>query len=315
MENQFNKQPEIKKEIISQISLNNFINDIQEYDKQHSSGSWLGKGLIGMIMKKMDGENEEGSGLQKLQEDIQKNLTPNDIYDRHAKVLNKLGIDIESPNKNIDIDENETYAIGELSINITDKDLYLNFLKTLDGQNLPKETEELLSMMSKKFVRQVQEEYLLDSADDRLLELLSGLRNIIAEYDRIGLAENTSNLKDYLEYLNTGYLKEYISAKNHKLFEPIGEGFNLSTYQIDASYDYYINAWKGNFFDELEKIKKNPEATDFYNKVLEYGKACISFAKEDIKRIKEKYKDVNPTYVENIERAVNETQAKIETIK
>ena len=275
----------------------------------------MGRALAGTIMKDISDPNNPDSGLQKLHEDIQKNLTPKDIYERHSETLRKLGIDIESPNKEGDIDENETYAAGEVSINLTDKDLYLKYLKTLHKDNLQEETKELLKMMSEKFVRQVQQEYSLDSADDRLLELLSGLKNIVAEYERAGMNEEVSGLKEYQEYMNSGYLREYISARNHRMFEPIGTGFNLSTFQRDASYDYYTGAWQSNFFDQLEKIKQNPKAEDFYKKVLEYGKACLDFAEKDIEEIRSRYSGSHPEYVSNVEKAIKDTRTKFESIK
>lgn len=312
MENELNKQPEGKKEIISQGELNNFIYDLRRYDKQHSSGTWLGRMISATVMQHLGNENDDG--LQKIQDGINNNLTIDDIYSRHSGVLNKIGIDIESPDKDGTFAESETYASGELSINLSDKDLYLVFLRTLDSSNLSQETKELLEMIAKKLVRQVKEEYSLESLDDRLLELLAGLKDIVLEYERIGLVKEVSSLKQYQEYINTGFLKEYISAKNHKIFEPIGSGFNLSTFQRDSSYENYINYWQADFFSILEKIKKNPKATDFYSKVLDYGRACLDFAEEDVKQMRKKYKNPDSSYVDDIEMAIKDTRAKFESI-
>jgi len=306
---------ESRPEIISQDSLSDFIHDVKEYDRQHNAGTWAGRSLAGILMVELGLKSGESGGLQRLDEDIHKNLIPKDIYERHVALLHKIGIDIESSNKSCDIDEKEIYAVGELSINLLDKNLYLEFLKTLDKTKLNIETRELLAIMAQKLVRQVQEVYSLDSADERLLELFSGLREIILEYERIGLSEEVSNLKEYQGYLKTGYLKEYISAKNHQIFKSIGEGFNLSTFQRDSTYEYYINRWQGDFFDELEKIKQNLKAKDFYAKVLEYGKACIEFAEKDLARLREKYKDSDSYNVDNIELAIKDTRTKIDALE
>lgn len=310
----FDRQSEIKTENIDQESLNNFLDDIKKYDEQHSLGNWLGKNLAKKFIKKFEFKykvlNEQN---QPENNKINKNITIKDIYKKNNTVLNKLGINIEIPKKEeLDSDDEES-VVGELFTNLTDKNLYINFLKTLDAQKLTKETKELLGILSKKFARQIREEYSLNKADDEFLELVSGLKDIISEYERIGLSEEITDLKEYQKYINSGYLKEYISARNHKIFEPIGSGFNLSTFQKDSSYEHYIKAWDEDFFDELENIEKNNKAKDFYNEVLKYGKDCIQFAEKDLEEMKKKYN--NPKYIEDMERAIKDVSRKMKAFE
>ena len=306
----FDKQNEIKIENIPQESLNNLLNDIEKYDEQHSFNTWLGKNLTEKFIKKFEFKYEGYNENNKPKNyKINKNLTLKDIYNKDNIILNKLGIDIQlSKNKELD-DENEESVVGELCANLVDKNLYINFLKTLDTQNITKEIKKLLEILSKKFARQIRQEYSFDKVDNNFLELISGLKDIISEYERIGLSEKITDLKEYQKYMNSGYLKEYISAINHKIFQPIGSGFNLSTFQRDSSYEHYIKFWDKNFFDELENIEKNPKAKDFYNKVLKYGEDCIAFAEKDLETMKKRYN--NPKYIEDMERAIKDTRKKI----
>ncbi len=291
-----------------------FLEDLKLYDKQHGRGAWLGRGMASFFLGGFEEEKKEGGGLDNLKKEIDNNITPQDMYNMHSETLQKLGIDIESPNKEGDVDEKEKFAVGEIGINLVNKDLYLNYLKTLNKENLQPEHKEILEMIVDKIRKQVQNEYSLDTVDDRLFELLAGIKNIVLEYERIGLSDEVKNLKDYQQYLGSGYLKEYILARNHNVFEPIGEGFNLSTYQRDSSYENYKNMyWKDNFFDVLDKVKQNPDADEFYNKVVEYGKSCLEFAEKDLDDLDEKYgtDEGGKKYMENVRRAVEETKEKV----
>jgi hypothetical protein len=309
----FNEQKEANIENIQQESLNNLLKDIKTYDEQHDFSSWLSQDIINKIIDKSETKYEK-SDIQNfaINKNEDKRITIKDIYKKDSIMLNKLGINVKSSKKeDLEFKDGKS-MVGELVINLTNKNLYIDFLKGLDARQLTKETEELLKILSNKFTKQIRQEYSLDKADDDFLELVSGLKDIIAEYDRLGLSQEIIELKEYQKYMNTGYLKEYISAKNHHIFEPVGKEFNLSTFQRDASYTYYKEYWDENFFKELENIEKNEKAKDLYNEVLKYGKDCIAFAEKDI----EKIKDIRGNqYIENIKRAIADVKGKIKAFE
>ena len=300
--------------------LNAFISDLEQYDKDHNAGAWLGRGLAGMIMKDTNKEVEEiedetktNEGLESLQQKIQESLTINDLENRHNPVLSKLGLSLESPNKKGDLDENETYAVGSIKINLEDKTKYLSFLKLLNKEKLTGTQKKILEMVAEKLIDQVQNEYKLEEADDRLLELFSGMKKIISEYERLGMGKKVNDFKHYLEYANSGYLREYIFAKNKGMFRPIGEGFALSTYQQDASYEHYLEYWNNNFFETIDLIKKNKNAKSLYNQVLKYAKDCISFAENDPK-LTEYETNGQKEYVNSVRKAIKEIKDKLSKI-
>lgn len=304
-----------KPERFNEQELEAFVNDLNQYDAEHNKGAWMGKGLAAFMMQHMEEENEEGEtnkrdkGLDNLRKKIENNLTLDELEQRHNPTLAKLGLSLESPNKEGDIDENEIYAIGAIQINLENKEEYLKFLRSIEADQLSETQKKILEMTVDKIVYQVQNEYNLENGDDRLLELFSGMREIVNEYERLGFGEKVKDFKDYLEHSSGGYLKEYILAKNKKLFEPIGEGFNFSTFQIDASYDYYIGRWENDFFLTLKQIAKNPDAKELYNTTLRYGKDCIAFAEKD-----SRIDTYNEEYVKSIRKAITEIKDKIYTM-
>src|SRR3989338_6533145 len=117
------------------------LSDLEQYDHDHSQGAWLGRGLAGLIMSQFEGleEDESGenlesepSGLQNLQEKISQNLKLQDVLDKNQRTLEKIGIDLESPNPHGDYDEHETYAVGDMKIDFTNQENFLNYLKSIN---------------------------------------------------------------------------------------------------------------------------------------------------------------------------------------
>lgn len=260
-----------------------FLSDLSEYDHQHSPGAWLGTGAAMGLMSSL---NEQGTpldaeGVEKMQTKIDNYLTIDDLESRHGSMLDSIGLSLESPNKEGDIDENETYVAGDMKINLANRDRFVSFLKETRSEDVSIETKELLDIVARKLSGQVQEWYDLESPDDNLLELFSGMRNIISEYERIGIGENVKDMREYLHYSKEGCLREYILARKHTLFDPIGSGFNLSRYQIDSTPERYLEYWQDNFFDVMDKIRKNENAAGLYNDCLRYAKDSIAFAESD----------------------------------
>jgi hypothetical protein len=274
---------DVPKKWPSEAEIGSFLRDLSEYDDQHSQGTWLGTGMAAGFMSASNeqGEPLDRDGLEKLHTKISNYLTATDLESRHGSVLDSIGLSLESPNTKGDIDENETYVVGDMKINLADRTRYLAFLKSIGVENVSEEVIRIVNMVAGKLSRQVQEWYDLKSPDDNLLELFSGMRNIISEYERIGIGENVKDMKEYLHYSKEGCLREYILARKHTLFDPIGSGFNLSRYQIDSTPEGYLEYWQKNFFDVMDAIKKNENAGGLYNDLLRYAKDSITFAESD----------------------------------
>lgn len=305
--------PQENLEKFDEQALDALLNDIDKYDADHNIGTGLGQGLAGMLMQGIVTEDdiEMGTVSQELQKKIEQNLTIQDLEKRHHSILRQLGLSLESPNEKGDFDKNETYAIGSIKINLEDSRKYISFLKSLDKEKITDTQKKLLKITAKKLIHQIENEYNLEKTDDRLLELFLGMREIVSEYERLEMSEKVIDLRNYIDYVNSGYLKEYIFAKKNGIFSPIGEGFTFSTFQNDATYSYYIEYWNRRFFSTLDFIKQNPEAKEFYNKVLKYGLDCINFAEKDLEsKIQQKNNEPNKND-EGLQRAINEVKERL----
>lgn len=311
-----NKNIEDKEKKSNEKALEDFVNDLEQYDKDHGHGAWMGRSMAARMMGSFESEDEDGSktqgdqkGLENLRKRIEANSKIQDVIDHHKKTLEKLGLELDSPNKEGDIDEAETYAVGEIEIDLFDKDKYVTFLKSIKEGEITPAQEKILNIIGRKLAYQFRTKYDLGEPDNQLLELLSGLNDIINEYKRLGIDSGMKDLAEYLENANSGYLREYVLAKNRHLFEPIGEGFNLSTYQRDASYEVYVRNWDYNLFETLKEIEKNPDAGELRNKILNYARECIAFAETDLDNLA--LKNYSEKYMKGITKAISEVKEKL----
>ncbi|MSU60406.1 MAG: hypothetical protein EXS52_00625 [Candidatus Staskawiczbacteria bacterium] len=278
------------------------LSDLEQYDHDHSQGAWLGRGIAGLVMgliEKSEDEGEENeeegekqpSGLEHLQEEISKNLKLQDVLNKHQGTLEKLGIDLESPNPHGDYDEHETYAVGEMKIDFTNQEKFVDYLKSLDEKSLSIGELKLVKMVLEKVLNRVRQEYSFESADDRLLELFSGIKDMVVEAGRLGLEDEANELERCMHYNKQKSLPEYIHARNRKFAEPIGEGFNWSTWQRDSSPERYVERWE-DVFDALDNAKVGKKSAQLYNDILAYATASVEFAENDPKEYVAKNKDL-----------------------
>ena len=251
---------------------------------------------------------KELSGLEHLQEEISKNLKLQDLLNRHEKTLQKLGIDLESPNPHGDYDEHETYAVGDMKIDFTNQENFVNYLKSLDEKSLSSAELKLVKMVLEKVLNRVKWEYNFESADDRLLELFSGIKDMVVESKRLGLKEEADELERCIHYNKQKSLPQYIYARNRSFLEPIGEGFSWSTYQRNCTPKRYIERWE-EAFEALDEAKENKNSVQLYNDILSYAKACVNFAENDSRL--DEYKKGNPQYVKNISPAIEKVKKRL----
>lgn len=256
------KTQESRAEKATREEVESLFSDLESYDRQHSQGAWLGRGLAGLaglFMAQFEKSENEPSGLQRLQEEISKNLKLQDLLNKHQSTLEKLGIDLESPNPHGDYDEYETYAVGDMKIDFTNQENFVNYLKSLDEKSISPTELKLAKMVLDKVLDRVRQEYNFESADDRLLELFSGIKDMVAEAKRLGLEEEANELERCVHYNKQRSLPQYIHARNRRFLEPIGKLFNWSTYQRDSTHDHYIEYWDKAFeaLDEAREDKKS----------------------------------------------------------
>ncbi|OGC82563.1 MAG: hypothetical protein A2788_01180 [Candidatus Abawacabacteria bacterium RIFCSPHIGHO2_01_FULL_46_8] len=279
MSEKFESQ-ENKPERATREDVESLLSDLEQYDRDHSLGVWLGRGMAGSVMMGLFEKSEDEEERDELQEEISKNLKLQDVLNKHQNTLEKLGIDLESPNPHGDYDEHETYAVGDMKIDFTNQENFVDYLKSLDEKSLSAGEMRLVKMVLNKVLNRVRQEYSFESADERLLELFSGIKNMVMEAKRLGLEKEANELERCIHYNNQKSLPAYIHARNRGFVEPIGEGYNWSTWQRDCSPERYIELWE-DVFDVLANAKVSKKSAQLYNDILAYATASIEFAEND----------------------------------
>lgn len=288
MDNKFFAQEPNNNEIIKPEVLSGLVGEVQKYNSEHGKGTWMGKGLAALFMGK--------EGVNDLQKNIDQQKRAPEIIERHAESLKALGLSMESPNKEGDFDDNEKYAVGDLEFYLENNELYQKFLSSINEKEIKGYENELLLLVIEKFDKQISEMYQSESFDERLLEIFGNLDDILKQYERLGLdGQSVQRLAEYKAVLPTGYLKEYVMAKDNRFFEEIGTGFNLSTFQQDSSPEMYQQYWDKYAFLTLDAIKDKENAEELYKKMLDYLDEALNFSMESIKNSQEAASEKSPS--------------------
>lgn len=297
-----------KRERVSAAAVQALFVDLEKYDAEHGYGAWAGRNTAASLSSILEGDRkekdtEEITGSELIQESVEKNAKLEELLAKHEATLDALGLSLDSPNKLGDYDGNETYAVGEMGIDIVDKEKFIGYLQSLQGNE--EGDVKFAEVVLKKVLRRIGAEYSFESADDRLLEVLSGARGMAQEAKRLGLSNEAVELERCADYSKQRALPDYVFAREKGFLEPIGEGFSFSTYQQDANYESYIGYWKSGF-EMLDRAKSHPKSAQLYQDIRAYLNECIAFAEKD-PRLE------SPSLGPELKKAIAETKKKLET--
>ena len=174
---------------ISEMEISSFWEDLKKYDKDHESANWAAAFL------------PEDEGVQEaLRKEEESKIKIKDLLEKHGAFLDKIGFKLESPNKKEDSNENEAKAIGEMKVHLESASKYISFLKLINTGAVSENQGGFIHTITGKFLTQIRKEYTLENTevDDRLLEFISGLKEMNAEYERLGLYKDTIEFKNYI---------------------------------------------------------------------------------------------------------------------
>lgn len=301
-------------ETVTQEELQAFFGDIKQFDEEHSQGAWLGKMLAASLFQHLDSHSSEEEGdeekrnkpLEKLNREIEAKLTVEDLQNIHSEILAKIGLSIESPTRGEVMEEDEPYAVGEVLIHLDDSNKFVGFLKTLEAGNLSEGSIHLIDMVGQKLISQILTIYNLDTPDEEFLTLYSSIDTLANEINRLGREKLATDIRQYLKYGKQHCLKEFVLARNNHIFQPIGTGFNLSTFQRDNNYEGYMRDWERRGFSTLEAIMKNKNAGELYEEATRYLVECITFAENDEFLTKQ-----DDEHSRELKRAIQDTKEKL----
>lgn len=271
-----------EKDIPSGVNLDELFSDIEKYNRQENIGPKMAE-IIFQSYKNPPVPKEKISFI--------------DIELKHQGVLEKTGIALEEIKKaQLYGSEDFEGRIGEIFINIGESERFIEFLESLDENNLKPNQENWLKVIAANLLVQLKYRYELDNPrDERLLNLFSALPKMIEQYRRLDngqnhLARETDELEKLLEIARKGYLREYINvieSPGSLLAEVGGKNFGPSQWQIDTTPEKYNQFWE-NAFVILRQTRKNEKATDFYRQLVDHLTASLEYAL--------KFLDENPSY-------------------
>ena len=279
-------------------SLELFIDDLEEYNKQFHWGTLMGEAMV-----------------SSMGEEIKEKSSYSDLFDKHKGTLARLGLSMEPvERKDVHIftsQEGQQQQSMVMRINVENAEKFNTFLSSLDESNLNGKDLVSLQYISDSLSDQIKTEYDLESGEeDRLFNLFAGLEKIVENYKDIGddiLSRSALKLEKYLDISRAGYMREYVIAENANLIplpdEILGKfpeaGFTMSTWQEDSGPDSYENHYWANAFKTYDEIKKNPAAKSFAYEILNYMKKCALAARNNIE-------ERHRTYPEDILRKLEE---------
>ncbi len=216
-------------------------------------------------------------------------LSHEELKDMLAPVLNATGLEIESVENGQSLSSSKGSEKGtELRINIKDGKRFVTFLKSTDATSMTEEDKDGLVQVAEVLLTQFVSQYdITDPNDERFLELMGSLSNIIAEYKRLdGGSENLSfaiaPLENYLMMARKGCLVEYRLAEELKLHKPFSDkGFTLR-WHTDCNPDLLEKNWNS-VITTLQTISQNENARkDLYDQAASTAKRAIEAALKDV---------------------------------
>lgn len=257
------------------VDFNALFSDIARFNRQFSMGSLM----FGLISSHFEGDSEDTSSpLSKYDEQSQK-LTAAGIHLIHSQSLEKVGMALESVSGKTAtlIGQGEMVRVGELRVNISDRNRFLGFLQAIDPtmtHNSP--LGENLQGLSVILSQQIFDNYNLNAPSDEALQLLGSLEKIVGQYRRLEIP-GTERLETYRAHARKGDLREYILVEHEGLLNEPGRFFGPADWQKDAAPDYLRRRW-GNALKVLEMARDNPKAKELYDQLYAHLTKCLNLA-------------------------------------
>lgn len=266
---------------LSDIDVSPLITEMGTYNEQFSTGKMIGGMMRGAARGEMPDEDEHKH---------QKQVSLLATKQKYDPMLYRIGLNLESKEMTgVMLSSEGRFAPEEIRINISDREKFLQYLRELDPQTLTESQAQSLVAVFESLTDQLKKEYNVDNPeDDRMIELLAGLGEILDQAERIdaegklGISHATESLRTYYTALQSGHLREYSMVERAGLLKEVGEkSFGPSRWHIDSSPEGYERRWK-EALGILQSIKKNPRAAEFFTKVKDHLETCAKYALDEL---------------------------------
>ncbi|MDX9893163.1 MAG: hypothetical protein RB292_01995 [Patescibacteria group bacterium] len=263
--------------------LTRLLEELHEYDDYYNVGA-----IMGRIIKKSIPERFNESDESKGEE-----LSVENLRRRNIEILDDAGLELQ-PVATGALTTADQEGIPEkkrgstMRLNLQDGKKFVSYLGRLNPDMMNDNDRGTLEEMANILTVQLKGQYNLESADDRLLELMGNLDEIIQEYKRLGAGDCVVDLEKILEKAREGALREYMMAEKLNLHKPFRkEGFILN-WQQDITPGGLEEKWN-NVLDTLHQINQNPKAKDIYAQAVSTAKEAVSNAIAEVLAWKKDY--------------------------
>lgn len=260
--------------------------ELKKYNSSFGMGASMANITLGILRRNPEKEQDEAGAIHEQEAD--EVLTLEELKSRTDATLKATGLEFEAVNPGWNVSGNEGAHQGvELRLNLKDGKQFVSYLETLNPQNITSSQKEGLKEVAQVLLIQLTNEYNLDNPEDeRMIELMGSLSNIISEYERLDdekkeMTASVERLKKYLEIAREGYLREFRIAENLSLDKPLEEkGFVLHWHK-DANLDFLKRKWDA-VIDALQHISQNEKAKKIYPQAAQTATEAIGQALAEV---------------------------------
>jgi len=274
---------ELHEKSLGEIDLSKLASDLKKYNDSFNIFRLVGRSMTEAIGKERDGVQEESFEERAKKERVE---SFNNLLDTYRSDLARTGLNLESVKSRFFTMSNTGEMQGtEMRINVLDGKKFIDYLESLDKNNITNDQVEGLKSVAEILTKQLAEEYdLSDPSDERMVEFMGNFAKIIELYKQFTnnpeLVKSVEELSKYLKISKGKYLKEYLLAEREHLLTEPGIG-------AEGPEDYKQKLKEALEF--ITQIGKNPNAKNFYQELIEIFKEKLKDRKEELKGWGKKY--------------------------
>lgn len=278
MENESNI-PEEEKISLSEIDFSEMVDEVDNYNAKFSTGRLMAEAVRGGRIKGEEVDQKSKLNLIKANKEF-------------GPLMNRVGLNIELAETGTAIFTSDGKAgISEIRFNIANREKFIGYLQEIGPESITENQIKGLKAVLENVTLQLEKQYQIDNPnDDRMVELLGGLDEIIKGCERldpensIGIDESIEKLKKYNEAKKNKSLREFIVAEREGLFLEVGgRNFGPSTWHMDANPDYYEEKW-AKALKVLSSIKESNKSGEFYKKLKDHLIDSAKYAIDDLEK-------------------------------
>ncbi len=217
-----------------------------------------------------------------------------DLKRKYNNVFDNTGLSVEAVKMGRDFaneaNDEEQVQPTEMSLNVSDSKKFLSYLHFLLEQGLSEDERISLDAIAAILTQQFTEQYdVSNGEDDRFLNLIGSLKEIIDLYVELGLENSVTTLKKLLMIARDKYLKEYLFIKRMQYFLPNTKPFSPAQWHNSMGIEEYEKKWD-EAIEIYHEIMSNPKAKDLFDSLRRHFSQAVDMAIGDIHEKEKKYK-------------------------